>query len=1186
MAIHVALSHITHYRYDRLVKLGPQVVRLRPAPHSRTKVLSYSQRIEPGTHFINWQQDPFANYQARLVFPEATTEFKVTIDLVVEMAVYNPFDFFLEPKAENFPFAYDPAQVQELAPYLHTAPVTPLLQSYLDKIDRSERRTIDFLVDINQMLQRDISYTIRMEPGVQTPEETLTLGSGSCRDTGWLMVQILRHMGLAARFVSGYLIQLKSDVKSIDGPNGPEADFTDLHAWCEVFLPGAGWIGLDPTSGLLAGEGHIPLACTPQPSSAAPVEGAVDKCEVSFSHHMGVTRVYESPRVTLPYTDEQWAGVLALGEQVDADLVQHDVRLTMGGEPTYVATGDRDAAEWNTDALGPTKRGYATELLDRLRQQYGNGGFVHMGQGKWYPGEQLPRWALSLFWRADGEPCWHNPALLADERDPAQYNADDARRFTQTLARKLGLSTQYIIPGFEDTWYYLWRERRLPVNVDPFDARLDDEMERARLRRVFTQGLDATVGYVLPLQADGDGPLSNQGKNSYRRVSGTRWSTGPWFFRDERMYLIPGDSPMGYRLPLDSLPWVSAADYPYHIEQDPHTGRDPLPQGTAWVQQVSPHHIGGGFAEGGTVSLQGSAHGETGSGSGSADLGILGGRGASDGAGLEGLRPGQPGPGAAPAQAMSAKFPQRHESAAWLTRTALCIEARDPNRANGPKAEKAGGGKNQHLYVFMPPMQRLEDYLDLLAAIEATADKLGMAIVLEGYPPPRDPRLKMLQVTPDPGVIEVNIHPSSSWDELVERTEFLYEAAHQTRLCAEKFMTDGRHTGTGGGNHFVMGGATPADSPFLRRPELLGSLVAYWHNHPSLSYLFSGLFIGPTSQAPRVDEARNDQLYELEIALAQIAKNREVHGQDMPPWLVDRTLRNILIDVTGNTHRSEFCIDKLYSPDSSTGRLGLLELRAFEMPPHARMSIAQQLLLRALVSRFWQQPWQGKLSRWGTELHDRYLLPTYVRMDFEDVLSDLADFGYQFDMAWFEPHLEFRFPLVGQVAARGIELTLRSALEPWHVMGEEGAPGGTVRYVDSSLERIEVRVNGWNESRYIITCNGRALPLHSTGTVGEYVAGVRYKAWSPPSALHPSIPAHSPLTFDIVDTWTQRSMGGCQYHVAHPGGRNYDTFPINAYEAESRRLSRFFQMGHTPGKMVVQPAQHSREFPCTLDLRT
>ncbi len=1187
MSIHAALSHVTHYRYDRPVKLGPQVIRLRPAPHCRSKVISYSLKIEPSDHFINWQQDPFANYQARLVFPEPTTEFKVTVDMVVEMSVYNPFDFFLEPQAEEFPFAYSPTVRKELTPYLVTQGLTPRLRAYLAKVDRRKMRTIDFLVKINQQLQNDIKYLIRMEPGVQTPEQTLSLGSGSCRDTGWLMVHLMRHCGLAARFVSGYLIQLKPDVKSLDGPSGTEVDFTDLHAWCEVYLPGAGWVGLDPTSGLMAGEGHIPLACTPQPSSAAPVEGGVDKCEVTFSHHMEVTRLYESPRVTMPYTDAQWQDVMALGEQVEKRLVKGDVRLTMGGEPTFVAAADRDAPEWNTDALGPTKRVYATDLVHQLRTEYGQGGFLHFGQGKWYPGEQLPRWALSIYWRADGEPIWQNADLFAHESDPLHYTSEDARRFTHTLAGKLGLGGEHITPGFEDVFYYLWRERRLPVNVDPFDAKLDDEMERIRLRRVFEQKLDSVVGYVLPIACD-----------SSPTLSGSRWSSGPWFFRDERMYLMPGDSPMGYRLPLDSLPWVSKSDYPYHIEQDPFAPREPLANSATVRQQLrtasaaalsananqATATVAAGTAGGNAKAITGTGASTAASTAASASKGPASSADSSTNAANADSRSAQ-------AAADTARF-------AHITRTALCVEARDPMRANGPKAEQSAGGKTSMLYVFMPPLARLEDYLELLTAIEATAQELGVKIVLEGYPAPRDPRLKLLQVTPDPGVIEVNIHPAHNWQELVEHTEFLYQAAFECRLSAEKFMADGRHTGTGGGNHFVLGGATPADSPFLRRPELLASLILYWHNHPSLSYLFSGMFIGPTSQAPRVDEARNDQLYELEIALKEIHRLRGVHTESgqtaageqyLAPWLVDRTLRNILIDVTGNTHRSEFCIDKMYSPDSSTGRLGLLELRAFEMPPHARMSVVQQLLLRALVARFWDQPYLAPATRWGTELHDRFLLPSFVHMDFADVMAEMRQAGFAFEDAWFAPHFEFRFPVIGQLQSAGMELTLRNALEPWHVMGEESTSGGTARYVDSSLERIEVRVSGFNPSRYVITANGQPLPLQPTGAVGEYAAGVRYKAWNPPSSLHPSIGIHAPITLDVVDTWMKRAIGGCQYHVVHPGGRNYDTLPVNSYEAQSRRMARFFEMGHTQGTMNLNtptlelPA--SREFPFTLDLR-
>jgi len=1127
MSIHVALHHVTHYKYDRLVQLGPQVIRLRPAPHSRSRILSYSLRIEPAEHFINWQQDPFANYQARLVFPKKTSEFKVTVDLVTEMAVFNPFDFFLEPSAEHVPLTYAAGLKEELSGYLEKMPRSPLFKKYLASLDRSRQRTIDFLVQINQRVYQDINYLIRLEPGVQTPEETLELKSGSCRDSAWLLVQLMRHMGLASRFVSGYLIQLAPDVKSLDGPSGTDVDFTDLHAWCEVYLPGAGWIGLDPTSGLLAGEGHIPLACTPQPSSAAPIEGLMDEAEVAFGHEMNITRIYESPRVTKPYSDDQWEAVLALGEHVEAQLIQGDVRLTMGGEPTFVSTENRDAAEWHTEALGPTKRGLATELVHKLRAQYGQGGFLHFGQGKWYPGEQLPRWALSIYWRADGMSCWQDPSLFADEGVSQKYKPEDAKLFLSTLATHLQVAPDHILPGYEDTWYYLWRERRLPINVDPFDSRLDDELERARLHRVFAQGLDQEVGYLLPLKAIESHDLN---------FLDSQWHSGKWFLRDERLYLMPGDSAMGWRLPLDSLPWSAATDREVLIDRDPFAERFPLSSIRSTSKSASKPLI---------------------------------------------------------QQHLSAdSAPKRFQSDPQTVRTALCVEIRDPRRANGPVPLKEAQS-DKHLegvmYVFMPPLARLEDYLNLLKAIETTAQQLQMKIVLEGYPPPRDPRLKLLQVTPDPGVIEVNIHPASHWKEVVEHTEFLYQAAFETRLCAEKFMTDGRHTGTGGGNHVVMGGATPGDSPFLRKPELLASLLLYWHNHPSLSYLFSGMFIGPTSQAPRVDEARNDQLYELEIALREIARHRETHGQNMPPWLVDRSLRNILVDMTGNTHRSEFCIDKMYSPDSSTGRLGLLELRAFEMPPHARMSVVQQLLLRALVARFWHQSYSAPVTRWGTALHDRFMLPSFVKMDFDDVLTELGDAGFHFDPAWFAPHFEFRFPRVGEFCVDAIKVTLRNALEPWHVMGEESTSSGTARYVDSSLERLEVHVTGLNPSRYTVTVNGQGLPLQPTGTSGEYVASIRYKAWNPPSSLHPSIGVHAPLTLDVLDTWMKRSLGGAQYHVAHPGGRNYDTLPVNAYEAESRRLARFFRIGHSPGPLTMPPANvelsASPEFPWTLDLR-
>jgi uncharacterized protein (DUF2126 family)/transglutaminase-like putative cysteine protease len=1055
----VELRHRTTYRYERAVSLGPQVIQLRPAPHCKTPISNYALKVIPADHTLHWQFDPLGNHLARVFFPTKTTEFVVEVTLVANMTAINPFAFFLDPGFETFPFQYPAELANNLEPYRSAEPAGPLLQAFLNEIPAGQQSTTAFVGDVTARVRDRVAYVTRLEPGVQTCEQTLGELTGSCRDSAWLLVQVFRSFGLAARFVSGYLIQLASENPADEAAEGPSVDSADLHAWAEVFLPGAGWIGVDPTSGLFTAEGHIPLVCTPSPSQAAPIWGTVEAARVDFSFSLSVKRLNEVPTFAKPFSDEAWERVREVAHEVDRRLLEQDVRLTMGGEPTFVGIDEPESPQWNLEAMGSIKRSLGLVLIRRLRERTAPGGLLHFGQGKWYPGETLPRWAFQCISRLDGVPVWEDADLIARENDGTRFDAADSLRFIEALARRLQVTEQNILAAFE-----------------PEDETAEEQQP---------------TGYILPLR---------------RRQPAGRlaWSSQLWCDRPERMTLFPGDSPIGYRIPADLMPFVAPDELTYETE-----GEDALPVLPA--SPVRQPELFGKIAE------------------------------------VDPLPP----------------LSSSADTATELIRPALCVQAVEGR-----------------IHVFLPYTPVVADYLDLVAAVEDTCRHLRLPVWLEGYTPPHDRRLRSFGLTPDPGVLEVNLPATATWDDLEDLNAILHEEAHGNRLIAGKFAYDGSHLSTGGGSHIVLGSTTMIESPVLRRPDLLRSMVTFWQRHPSLSYLFSGMYVGPTSQYPRVDEARVDALYELEVAFSQLTD-----GQ-IPPYLLDGLFRNLLVDVTGNTHRAEFCIDKMYPPPGQGSQLGLLELRAFEMPPHFRMGLLQMLLVRALVSIFWKQPYTESLIRWENTLHDRFMLPHFVRDDFGEVLSFIRSAGLPFEDDWFRTHMEFRFPKIGSIAAEGVELELRQALEPWNVLAEETNSGRTGRSVDSSLERMPVKVTGLIAgSRFVVACNGRRVPLVPTGIPGEAVAGIRYRARMLSASLHPTIPIHTPLVFDLIDTRKNRCVARCTYFAGPPDGTVHTIRPRDAEEAKARRLQRFQVSEPPPGPMTSPADEKNPIFPMTLDLR-
>jgi uncharacterized protein (DUF2126 family) len=1097
MSVRVGITHSMLRRFERPVLLSTHWLRLRPAPQTRARITAYSLAVQGGPHYLNWVRDPFENYLARLDVSEPVSTLGLELDLIAELEPINPFDFLSEPDAAQHPFAYPPQLRKELASYLQVTAPGPRCQAWLETLDRAPASTVERLDEVNRRVHAAHGLTATAVPGPVDLEAFLERRTGSCWDAAWLLTLSLRHLGLAARFACGYRIVLAKE--------SGDQDAVSLHTWSEAYIPGAGWIGLDPEAGVFTTEGYIPLACAPDPLHVVPFVGEREAGEKMEGEALRVRRL-DPLDASWPFTDAQWADVQALGHVVERDLEGQGLKLTLGLSLSLVANDPTAGPEWGIASLGSSKREAAEALLERLWKRVAPGGVPHLGQGEWYAGDGLPRWRLACYYRTDGQPVWHNPAWVARRRAHEDVGPGEAKIFAQSLAHALGVQGSGVIAAHEDGLHELWRTR---ARVDPAPAAedlADPVRRRALAERLSVSGGEPT-GYVLPI--------------CWHHRAG-RWTGGTWTFRRDGLYLMPGDSSMGYRLPLDSLVGDEQSELEAQAERSQFEDLPPLPEiydeVRARLRAASEPH----------TSIA------------PADEGASGDR---------------------------------------APRTALCVEVRDGQ-----------------IHVFLPPVSHLERYLELVAAVEVAAERLETSVILEGYEPPEDYRLRRFVLEPDAGVLRLLLPETASWTERISLLEAAYDEAARAGLRGERVTPDGRRLPSGGGGPVTLGGTRPAESPFLTRPDILRGLVAYWQRHPSLSYFFAGRAIGPSGPAPRPDEGRDEVLYELSIALERLPRDGS-----LGPWQTDRVLRHLLADPSGDLKRAEIRVDQLYAPERASLRLGRVQISAFETAPEARSAALQSLLIVGLLGRFARHSDSGALVRWGAALHDRFMLPAALWDDLRGVIEDVNAAGYPFQLEWFEPLMARRFPVLGTVHLGEITLELREAHEPWPLLAEEVTPGGIARFIDVATERLQVSVSGLSPGRYVLVCNGRRVPLQGTSVHGAHLAGVRYKVSDPPATLHPTIQPVEALVFDLIDAWSGRAIGGCSYFpprqdVAGPVGPVPATGPRGERSARARppapspfvprqiRGGRFLPEGSGPGPMSTPSPGHDGRSPYLLDM--